>query len=50
MSQAEKKEKLEISHLDNGGLYEENDDILKNAIAFTPDEPKMWEFPKLQHR
>ena len=24
----------------NGGFYEENDEISKNAIAFTADEPK----------
>ena len=24
----------------NGGFYEENDEILKNAIAFTVNEPK----------
>ena len=27
----------------NGGFYEENDEISKNAIAFTADEPKIWE-------
>ena len=26
----------------NGGFYEENDEILKDAIAFTADEPKIW--------
>ena len=24
------------------GFYDENDEILKNAIAFTADEPKIW--------
>ena len=24
------------------GIYDENDEILKNAIAFTADEPKKW--------
>ena len=45
---------IEISHLTihktpfcvqsraNSGFYEENDEILKNAIAFTADEPKIW--------
>ena len=28
----------------NGGFYEENDEILKDAIAFTANEPKIWEF------
>ena len=23
-------------------FYDENDEILKNAIAFTADEPKIW--------
>ena len=23
-------------------FYEENDEISKNAIAFTADEPKLW--------
>ena len=26
----------------NGGFYEENDEISKDAIAFTADEPKIW--------
>ena len=26
----------------NSGFYEENDEILKDAIAFTADEPKIW--------
>ena len=34
------------------GFYDENDEISKNAIAFTADEPKIWgkewKFPKLQ--
>ena len=25
------------------GFYDENDEISKNAIAFTADEPKIWE-------
>ena len=24
------------------GFYDENDEISKNAIAFTADEPKIW--------
>ena len=35
-------------------FYEENDEISKNAIAFTADKPKIWgkkwKFPKLHHR
>ena len=26
----------------NEGFYDENDEISKNAIAFTADEPKIW--------
>ena len=36
------KTQYDVWSMVNGGFYDENDEISKNATAFTANEPNIW--------